>query len=213
MKITILGGGGDVGSRIVTEAIERQHEVIAISRKKTSLKHLPTQVEKLALEITRTECIASAAKGSDLIISALRPIDGKEQLLSDITEMALNASTLLKLPIIIVGGAARLKMPDQNSFTVLTMPNFLPETVKAIAHACQIQFELCQNHRTASWKYISPPAMLLPGKRTGHYRRGKDTLLIDADGNSTISMEDFAVAILDEAEMPTPQTQAFTVAY
>ena len=213
MKITVLGGGGDVGSRIVKEAIERNHKVTAISRKKSSLRHLPVQVEKLAHEIISSECIAKLTKGSDLIISALRPTDGREELLVSFTKMALNAAVSLKIPIIIIGGAARLKIPGQNNFTVLTKPNFLPEEVKAIAHACQTQFELCQSNKVASWTYISPPAMLLPGNKTGTFRTGKDTLLIDKNGDSKISMEDFAMAILNEVENPQHPQRAFTVAY
>ena len=63
------------------------------------------------------------------------------------------------------------------------------------------------------WAYLSPPAQLAPGGRTGNYRLGADELLLDAEGNSTISMEDLAVALVDEAERPMHHRTRFTVAY
>ena len=63
------------------------------------------------------------------------------------------------------------------------------------------------------WAYLSPAALLEPGERTGDYRLGADELLVDAEGNSAISMEDLAVALLDEAERPEHHRARFTVAY
>ena len=111
------------------------------------------------------------------------------------------------------GGAARLLLPDRGGETVLSAPGFLPTSTVAIARACQAQYELCLAEIRAEWTYLSPPAILEPGERTGHYRLGGDTLVVDDDGASRISMEDFAVAILDEAETPKHRREAFTVGY
>lgn len=213
MKITILGGAGEVGSRIVDEALQRKHEVTAVSRKMSALQRLPTQTLKTVQDIKSIECVINASKGSDLIISALRPPEGHEELLAPLTEYVLHAAEALKIPAVIIGGAARLKIPEENSYTVLTMPSFLPNSIKPIASACQKQFDLCVQNTTATWSYISPPAMLLAGNRTGLYRLGTDTLVVDENGDSNISMEDFAVAVIDEAEEQNHPQQAFTVAY
>ncbi|HAT86127.1 MAG TPA: NADH-flavin reductase, partial [Rhizobiales bacterium] len=82
-----------------------------------------------------------------------------------------------------------------------------------IATACQAQFELMQAQDDVDWTYLCPPAMLTPGERKDHYRIGSDTLVVDEDGNSGISMEDFAIAMLDEAENPKHRKQRFTVGY
>lgn len=42
---------------------------------------------------------------------------------------------------------------------------------------------------------------------------GKDHLLIDKNGNSSISMEDYATAIVDEIEKPQHIKMRFTVGY
>jgi len=83
--------------------------------------------------------------------------------------------------------------------------------VREIAAACRMQFEVCTADHNADWTYVSPPALLVPGERTGKYRLGRDELLFDSDGISTISMEDFAVALLDEAESPKSRRSRFTV--
>ncbi len=76
-----------------------------------------------------------------------------------------------------------------------------------------MQYELIIKETKTDWSYLCPPAMLSPGERTGHYRSGGDDLLVDPDGTSAISMEDFAVALLDEAEQAVDQRRRFTVAY
>lgn len=55
--------------------------------------------------------------------------------------------------------------------------------------------------------------MLEPGDRTGQYRLGTNALVVNERGESRISMEDFAVAMLDEAENPKHIRRAFTVGY
>ena len=52
-----------------------------------------------------------------------------------------------------------------------------------------------------------------PGTRTGKYRVGKDHLLIDDKGESRISLEDYAVAMIDEMEQPKHHRERFTVGY
>jgi putative NADH-flavin reductase len=61
--------------------------------------------------------------------------------------------------------------------------------------------------------FVSPAAMLAPGERTGKYRVGSDQLMTDGDGQSRISLEDYAVAMLDEAEQPQHHRARFSVAY
>ena len=132
--------------------------------------------------------------GQDLAISALRPPDGQEDALVTLTGSMLDAAALSQVPVLIVGGAASLRMPGQNGATVLTARGFLPESVRPIAQACFDQYELCTAETRADWSYLCPPAMLSPGDRTGRYRLGSDFLLFDSGGVSRISMEDFAVA-------------------
>jgi carboxymethylenebutenolidase len=113
--------------------------------------------------------------------------------------------------MILVGGAASLRVPDTGGLA-LDDPRYVPTFVRDIALACLRQSEVCAAERQADWTYMSPPPQLVPGVRTGRYRLAQDELLLDSEGKSTISMEDFAVALLDEAESPKHHRSSFTVA-
>lgn len=212
MNITILGATGEVGQRIVSEALARGHEITAVTRAEWQLSSLPTMAHGYVADLSDPDQVVRAFEGADVIISAVRPPDGQEQALVSMTRSIIDSANASQR-VLLVGGAARLLVPGKNGNTVLTEPGFLPATAVAIAHACQAQYELCLGETQVAWTYLSPSARLTPGRRTGHYRTGTDTLLIDHDGVSRISMEDFAVAMLDETETPKYNRQAFTVGY
>ncbi len=213
MKIIILGARGDVGSRVVAEARSRGHEVTAVVRKEAQIKTLPPSVIACVADVLNTDEVVELIAGHDLAISAIRPPVGQEDTLVSLTRSMLDAAARSHLRVLVVGGAASLKMPDKSGATVLTAPGFLPETVVPIARACQAQYELCAAETRVDWSYLCPPVMLIPGERTGRYRLGSDVLLVDPNGDSGISMEDFAVALIDEAEKPQHEMARFTVAY
>jgi len=212
MKIIVFGARGDVGSRVVAEALSRGHEVAAVVRRQAQSDAVPPAARALVGDVGQTGEVARLMAGQDLAISAIRPPDGQEYALVPLTRSLLDAAAMARIPLLVVGGAANLKIPGQNGTTVLTAPGFLPEVVLPIARACFAQYELCMTENRIDWSYLAPPAMLLPGERTGRYRLGSDTLLFDAAGESRISMEDFAVALLDEAETPKHRGRRFTVA-
>lgn len=212
MKIVVLGARGDVGSRVVSEAVARGHDVTAIVRNETQAGSIPPTASAQVGDALDTDRLTELMAGYDLAISALRPPDGQEEALIALTRAVLNASAHSGVRVLVVGGAASLKLANRNGTTVLTEPGFLPEAVMPIAQACQKQYELCAAETHAQWSYLCPPAMLMPGERTGRYRLGSDTLLVEANGESRISMEDFAVALIDEAETPQHNMARFTVA-
>ena len=213
MKIIVFGARGDVGSRVIAEALARDHSVTGVVRDAAQANLLPAPVTTRVADALDTDAAARLMAGHDLAISAVRPPDGREHALVPLTQSLLDAAARASVRILVVGGAASLKMPDQSGDTVLTAPGFLPEAVVPIATACQSQYDLISAGNCADWSYVCPPALLMPGDRTGQYRVGADTLLVDADGNSAISMEDFAVAIIDEAETPHHEGARFTVAH
>jgi len=213
VNIIIFGAAGDVGSRILNEALSRGHNVTAVVRSERKSSQIPHGASVSVADVSNANSVVSAIDGHDVAISALRPPDGQESDLPALTKSVLEAAAQTQTRILLVGGAANLLLPNGSGDTVLTAPNFLPESVKPIAAACNAQFEICLAHKQANWTYFSPPAMLQPGERTGQYRRGTDTLLVDDAGDSKISMEDFAVAMLDEAEASTKNAARITVAY
>ncbi|WP_310619332.1 NAD(P)-dependent oxidoreductase [Flexibacterium corallicola] len=213
MKIIVLGATGSVGSRVITEAIERGHEVTAVVRDEASLSKLQATVKRVIVAINDPAAVAKAMSGHDLAISSLRTPSGREGELVALTQTVLDASAQAGLRVIIVGGAARLRISEDSPHTVLSQPDFLPENVVPTARASFAQFEICAAHEKANWTYASPSALLQPGTRLGEFRIGTDTLLVNESGNSEISMEDFAVALVDEAQKAQFKRSAFTVGY
>jgi uncharacterized protein len=197
MRITVFGSSGTVGREVVTEAKARGHHV--------------TEVTRGIGDASNPDHVAELARGRDIVIGATRPAPGHEPDLVKNTLGLLAGTARAGVRLLLVGGAATLALPGAGT-TVMDDPDF-PEALRPIANACAEQHAVCRADSTADWTYLSPPALLEPGTRTGRYRLGADELVVDAQGRSAISTADLAVALLDEAERPAHRRTRFTVAY
>lgn len=216
MRITIFGATGAVGSRTVQEALSRNHEVTAVGRNPERLQALADSLAAAgALQVRQGDAsdaadVARLSLGQDVVISATRPVAGRED------ELAVAAKGLVGglggsgVRLLIVGGAASLTLPGDPGTLLVDGPGF-PVELRPIALACNEQLDVIRGGDEVDWTYLSPPALLEPGVRTGSYRVGRDELLVGPDGTSYLSMEDFAVALLDEAERPRHRRLRFTV--
>lgn len=213
MRIIVFGAAGDIGSRVVNEALNRGHEVTAVVRRESQLAGLPEKAKGVVGHADQLNDVVKLTAHHDLIISAVRPPQGSESELVVATQTILEGAANNNIRSLIVGGAASLKIPGSDHLTVLTAPDFLPESVVPIAQACNEQHKMVITHKTSQWSYACPPALIRPGTRTGQYRLGSDELLYDEEGNSHISMEDFSIALIDEAEQAKHTNQRFTAAY
>lgn len=196
----------------MTEALSRGHDVTAVVRDPARSAGLPATARLRVGDATDRESVAALAADQDLVIGATRPAPGREDELVTTTTALLAGAARAGVRLLVVGGAATLTLPGREGVTVVDDPGF-PAELRPIAEACAAQFGVCRADALADWVYLSPPARLEPGERTGAYRLGTDELLVDAQGVSAISMEDFAVAVLDEAERPGHRRTRFTVAY
>jgi len=213
MKITVFGATGNAGSRVVAEALSRSHEVTAVVRNSTVASDLPTGVKILTGDAGNVEDVAKISIGQDVVISAIRPSPGHESDVIPTTRSLMDGLAKTGVRLLVVGGAATLTVPDTGGKTVIEDSNYLPLSARYIGKASADQFEVCLAETRVDWAYLSPAAQFAPGERTGKYRLGTDELLIDAEGISKISMEDAAVVLLNEAEMPKHHQNRFTVAY
>ncbi|WEB43927.1 NAD(P)H-binding protein [Streptomyces yunnanensis] len=212
MRITVFGAAGNVGSRVVAEALSRGHQVTAVVRDPARFRELPAAAHARTGDAGNVEDVAELSIGQDVVISATRPAPGRESELVTTTKALLAGLTRTGVRLLIVGGAATLTVPGTGGGTVIDDPNF-PAAWRDIARACSDQLETCRAETGVDWAYLSPAALLEPGERTGTYRLGTDELVVDAEGNSVISMEDLAVVLLDEAERPKHHQARFTAAY
>ena len=212
MRILVYGALGNIGRRIVAEAYERGHQVTAALRNPDHASRVPQGVTGRTGDAMDAENASTLASGQDLVISATRPSTGNERDLVKTAAALLEGLRPTDTRLLVVGGAASLLAPDTGR-TIVDDPRYVSPFWREIALACCDQYAVLKDDLETDWTYLSPPAQLLEGERTGHYRVGNDTLLLDADGRSTISMEDLAVALLDEAETPMRRQTRFTVAY
>ncbi|MFD0419635.1 NAD(P)-dependent oxidoreductase [Streptomyces sp. NPDC127108] len=209
MKIAVVGAAGMVGSRVISEAASRGHDLIAVFRKAPK-DDLPPGVTAVEGNADDPDHMSALFGGADVIVAATRPAPGHEHTAAPTTTALLDAAATAGTRILVVGGSAPLRAPGDPDRLVLDSPEYVPQEWRSIAAASAAQLDVCRAHPAADWVYLSPPAVLEPGRRSGTYRRGTTTLVTDADGVSRISAEDLAVAVLDELENPREERH-FTV--
>ena len=148
---------------------------------------------------------------SDVVIAATRPAPGEPGEVAALTDGLLGVAIDTDTRIIVIGGAGPLRSPSDPRVLVVDDPRYVRPEWRASAELSVAQLRACSGRPEADCTYVSPPAMIAPGRRTGRYRRGTTDLLVDRDGNSAIAAEDFAVAVVDELETPG-HDRHFTVA-
>ncbi|MBX9397582.1 NAD(P)-dependent oxidoreductase [Streptomyces sp. TRM72054] len=217
MKILLIGATGMIGSRITAEALGRGHEVTAATRSGRA-DGLPEHqaLTALALDATEPGKVAQAAAGHDAVISAVSPPrDGSDPaapLLATYKSLVEGLRTAGVHRLLVVGGAGSLKTASGQDR--VDTPDF-PAMYKAESLAQREVLRLLRGEvgDDLDWTYVSPADEIAPGERTGTFRLGGDDLLIAEDGTSFISAEDYAVALVDEAEKSTAIRRRITVAY
>ncbi len=203
MKIAIIGATGRVGTRLIDEALRRGHTVTAIARQAGKLPAQPGLSTRNA-DVADTKALATALAGHDVAISTVRFLQASaEQIVG-----AVKAAAVPRL--LVVGGAGSLYVAP--GVQLVDTPQF-PEAYKAEALAGRDFLNALRTEAGLDWTFLSPAALFEPGTRTGAYRAGEETLLSDASGKSWISMEDYAIALIDEVEKPAHSRERYTVAY
>lgn len=210
MRIAVIGAAGMAGSRVVTEAAHRGHALLAVYRS-TRPDTLPPGVTPVAGDADDADAMAALFDGVDAVVAATRPPVGREHTIAATTTALLDAAAKAGTRLLVIGGAGPLEVPGRPGRLVLDDPAYVPPRWRTVAAASSAQLAACRAHE-ADWTYLSPPAVLEPGPRTGAYRRGTTTLLTTEDGASRIAAEDLAVAVLDELERPCGERH-FTVGY
>ncbi|GGV20602.1 3-beta hydroxysteroid dehydrogenase [Actinomadura cremea] len=207
MRIAVFGATGSIGTATVNEALARGHRVTAIVR---TPRDLPPSAEPRIGDATDASAVRTLID-HDVVISATRPPHGQEDALLHAADTLLSTLAGTNVRLLLVGGAATLRIPGTTR-TVLQSPH-VDDSFRAIAEACAGQHARCLSDSRTDWTYVSPPAVLTDGPRTGRYRLGTDELVVDPAGDSTISIADLAVALVDEAERPKHTRARFTVGY
>ena len=213
MKLVIIGANGKIGSRITEEALNRGHSITGIVRNPDSgIKN--EEVKWVKTDALDTNALASVLKEHDAVISAFG-IDWHKpetfHLFSDIAQSVINAAKKAAVKRFInVGGAGSLEVTP--GVQLVDTPSF-PEAWKLGADEQRRSLEVFRKEKNLEWTFFSPAIVIEPGPRTGKFRLGKDNPVFDQKGNSTISYDDYAVALIDELEKPQFIKQRFTIGY
>ncbi|MFJ5315663.1 NAD(P)-dependent oxidoreductase [Pectobacterium versatile] len=200
--IALIGASGDAGSRILKELSDRGHTVTAIARVPEKIASLPNVTAKQGDALDK-EALVTLFKGHDVVVSAVKFGSSDPATLI----AAVKAAGVKRY--LVVGGAGSLEIaPGQR---LIDQPNF-PDAYRPEASRGAAFLDLLKQENDLDWSFLSPSAEFVPGQRTGTFRLGKDTLLSN-DKGSSISFEDYAVALVDEIENPAHTRQRFTVGY
>lgn len=205
MKLLIIGATGMIGSRLVAEAESRGHSVVAASRKGSAVGN----AQPLSLEVTDVEAVVAAAQTVDLVITAVSPRTSGNAMDDALGYGAalIEAAPQIGKRLMVVGGAGTLNLPDGTP-----VADVVPEPYQDEAKAMRAMYEMLAKS-TADFTFMAPAGVIEPGERTGVFRLGQRAFLTDDEGNSQISAEDYAVAFMDEVEVPKHPRQVFTAAY
>ncbi len=202
--VAVIGITGNAGSRIANELLARGHQVTGIARDPSRASARPG-LRLVAADATRIDALVPLLSQHDAVISATRFADGID------AGTLLAAARAAGVPrVLVVGGAGSLDVAP--GVALIDTPQF-PDAYKPEAAAGRVFLQALRAEQTLDWTFLSPSALFAPGERTGRFRLGGDQLLADAEGNSHISMEDYAIAMVDELEQPRHTRRRFTVGY
>jgi len=210
MKVALYGATGNSGSRILKELVSRGHQVIAIVRNPAKLPQPAPGVVIKQDDLSDSKKIAAAVNGAEAVISAYAPPQDDVDAIVGVTQRqveALNHGS--KVRLIVVGGAGGLNVAPG---VTLIDSGYLPEPVLPIAKAHSKALNVLRAS-TIDWTYLAPAAYFEPGTLTGKFRLGTDELIANERQESRISMEDYAIALVDELEKPQHRRQRFSIGY
>ena len=216
MKIALIGATGFVGTAVVAELLQRGHDVTALARNPAKLA-AQARLTARPLDAYDPDAVAAAVKGHDAVVSAFNPgwddpdlyaqfMKGSAAIVGGVRQSGVRR-------FLVVGGAGSLfvapgvQMVDTPEFASHVPPNIIPG-----AKAARDALTALRGDTTLEWTFLSPPALLAPGERTGQYRVGGEELLMAGPAPAGISVADLAVAIVDEIEKPQHVRARFTVA-
>lgn len=235
MHIGVIGATGTIGSRVVTEALERGHHVRAFSRDAAQAQREERRdnLTWASVDVLDPQGIAGVLPGLDVLISAFQPGNAARDFaetvrrsIADPTVYATAARALLKgleshprTRLIVIGGAGSLEIApgvvraDSDELLHTSLDQLgLPREYAAAVRGHRDALDLLRLSNRL-WTYFSPAEEIAPGERTGRFRVGGDQPVLDAEGRSRISVEDAAVALIDEAELPRFVQRRFTIGY
>jgi uncharacterized protein len=212
-KIVLIGASGFIGSAILNEALDRGHEVKAIVRHPEKITRVHKNLTVKQSDVSFIDNVIEACNATDVVISAYNPGWKNPDIARETTEVyrtiieGVRKSGVKRL--LVVGGAGSLFMAPGKRL-METFPETFRPAVEALANIYLVDL---MAEKQLDWVFFSPAGMIEPGLRTGKFRLGKDDLVVNDKGESKISVQDYAMAMVDELEKPSHHRERFTIGY
>ena len=214
-NVLLIGATGFVGSAVLNELVSRGHKVTAVARniEKVAKSELLDAVKE---DVENVDAIAKLAEGKDAIISAYNPGWTNPDIATLISENYPKILSAAKKSgverLLIVGGAGTLFCAP--GLRVVDSGAIPEEIMGGVRPLGDFYLNTLMNENDIDWVFFSPAGVFdQQGKKTGNYRLGKDDLIVDAEGNSHISVQDYADAMVNELEKPAHHKERFTIGY
>ena len=214
-NVLLIGATGFVGSAVLNELVSRGHKVTAVVRniEKVAKSELVDAVKE---DVANVDAIAKLAEGKDAIISAYNPGWTNPDIATLISENYPKILSAAKKSgverLLIVGGAGTLFCAP--GLRVVDSGAIPAEIMGGVRPLGDFYLNTLMNENDIDWVFFSPAGVFdQEGKKTGNYRLGKDDLIVDGEGNSHISVQDYADAMVNELEKPAHHKERFTIGY
>jgi putative NADH-flavin reductase len=216
LKIVVYGGSGAIGSRIANEAAARGHTVVVVDRSPKA-ELAPKGAQVVTGDALDPKDVLRNAAGADVLVSAVvvRPAptpDFALRVVKTYVEALRMQTGAKKTRLFVVGGASSL-YNAQGQRIIDTRPASTSAAVLGEVRSAVDSLDFLRTVNDVPWTFFSPAGNIRPGERTGKFRLGTEQIVVDDKGQSAISMEDYAVATLDELEKPQFVNKRFTVGY
>lgn len=214
-KIVLIGASGFVGSAILNEALNRGYQVTAVVRNPEKVTVTNKDLQVVKADVSSSEAVKELCKGVDSVISAYNPgwanPDIYKETLTVYPAILKGVKEAGVKRLLCVGGAGTLFVsPGVRLVDTGAIPEAILPGVKSLG---EFYLDILTREKELDWVFFSPAGNIAPGERTGKFRLGKDDMIVDSEGKSTISVEDYAVAMIDELETPKHHRERFTIGY
>jgi hypothetical protein len=214
-KIVLIGASGFVGTAILKEALDRGHQVTAVVRHPDKITVVHKNLTVKHGDVSSVDTVTKMCKSSDAVISAFNPGWKNPDIADETTSVykaileGVRQSGVKRF--LVVGGAGSLFIsPGKRLMDAGLIPeSFLP-AIRALAEVYLVDL---MAEKSIDWVFFSPAGDLHQGSRTGNFRLGKDDLILNEKGESKISVQDYAVAMIDELEKAAHHRERFTIGY
>jgi len=214
-KIVLIGASGFIGSAILNDALERGHKIVAIVRHPEKIKTVNKNLVVRQCDVSSADTVAEVCKGAEAVISAYNPGWKNPEIAEETTRVyrsileGVRRSGISRF--LVVGGAGSLFIaPGKRLMDSGIIPeSFLP-AVRALGG---FYLNDLMAEKVIDWVFFSPAGIIEPGERTNKFRLGKDDMIVNEKGESRISVQDYAVAMIDELEKPSHHKERFTIGY